>query len=466
MKSKSTPKRNFLTIQLANRNRENVLNIPVMMTTSICLLISSFIHLISFSMLFSAHKKTFSSHLSSRFIICLMILKISRGFVRNLSHKTNPQTNLQIYLIFSSPSFHNSSRNSLMSTSRSSDGDKLTPSATYSSSSRGLGLDTRQHHHNHLLNQHHNNHHIDDDDKLLDVVGPPHSPLLSSLQQMQSQAHGEKLNQFNRETILLTINQSIYFSFSAFVITRITGWFNFANEAHMEDVRRRLQAADDNERDGSDSNCSDSVGGGGGGAFRPTSSGSPKENSKTPSGSSYPSPNISVGPPIQPPPHLLPYLYPHGIYNHVAPPLSLLHNPAMNPGLFLNAQLALAAQHPALFGHYSGHSPTSPLHNLKAHRFSPYSLPGFHQGSAFDAVTPGQSNTNSERPATNERSLSNSPSSHHHKSPSASPKRSNQRSQSPKSFSPKLSNNNSELILDVEKNTNQQIKIKSELKVS
>lgn len=196
----------------------------------------------------------------------------------------------------------------------------------------------------------------------------------------------------------------------------------------MEDVRRRLQAADDNERDGSDSNCSDSVGGSGGGAFRPTGSGSPKENSKTASGSSYPSPNISVGPPIQPPPHLLPYLYPHGIYNHVAPPLSLLHNPAMNPGLFLNAQLALAAQHPALFGHYSGHSPTSPLHNLKAHRFSPYSLPGFHQGSAFDAVTPGQSNANSERPP--ERSLSSSPS-HNPNANSNSPSSNRPQSASP-----------------------------------
>ena len=217
----------------------------------------------------------------------------------------------------------------------------------------------------------------------------------------------------------------------------------------MEDVRRRLQAADDNERDGSDSNCSDSVGGGGGGggAFRPTSSGSPKENSKTTSGSSYPSPNISVGPPIQPPPHLLPYLYPHGIYNHVAPPLSLLHNPAMNPGLFLNAQLALAAQHPALFGHYSGHSPTSPLHNLKAHRFSPYHLPGFqggfHQGSAFDAVTPGQSNANTERPP--ERSLSSSPSHNlnaNSNSPSASPTPStNQRplsQQSSSAFTPQV----------------------------
>lgn len=78
-----------------------------------------------------------------------------------------------------------SSRNSLMSSSRS-DGDKLTPSQTYSSSRGPLGLDGR-HHHNHHLTQHH----IDDDDKLLDVVGPPQSPLLSSLQQMQSQAHGE-----------------------------------------------------------------------------------------------------------------------------------------------------------------------------------------------------------------------------------------------------------------------------------
>jgi T-box protein 2 len=168
----------------------------------------------------------------------------------------------------------------------------------------------------------------------------------------------------------------------------------------MEDVRRRLQGADDNEKDGSDSNCSDNVSAG---AFRPTNS--PKEGSKN---SSYPSPNISVGPPIQPPPHLLPYLYPHGIYNPVAPPLSLLHNPAMNPGLFLNAQLALAAQHPALFGHYSGHAPSSPLHNLKSHRFSPYSLPGLHQGSAFDAVTPGQSSANNANPP-ERRSLSSSP---------------------------------------------------------
>lgn len=160
-------------------------------------------------------------------------------------------------------------------------------------------------------------------------------------------------------------------------------------------IRRRLQP-DETERDGSDSSCSESVGGSTGGAFRPTS-GSPKEGHNS-AATSYPSPNISVGPPIHPPPHLLPYLYPHGLYP--PPPLSLLHNPAaaaamnpgLNPGLLFNAQLALAAQHPALFGHYSAHPPSSPLQGLKAHRFSPYSLAG-SLGSAFDAVTPGSNSS-------------------------------------------------------------------------
>lgn len=79
-----------------------------------------------------------------------------------------------------------------------------------------------------------------------------------------------------------------------------------------------------------------------------------------------------------------------------------MNHPGFNPGLLFNAQLALAAQHPALFGHYSGHTPaSSPLHALKGHRFSPYSLPS-GLGSAFDAVTPG---SNSGGP----RSLSSSP---------------------------------------------------------
>lgn len=220
-------------------------------------------------------------------------------------------------------------------------------------------------------------------------------------------------------------------------------WFNhFAgvSDAHLsnEDVlRKRLQmhnaTGDESERDGSDSSCSESVGGSTG-AFRPTAN-SPKEANNTSSGSvSYPAPNISVGPPIHPPPHLLPYLYPHGIY----PPhhLSLLHNPAaaaamnhqnLNFNLF-NAQLALAAQHPAFFGHYSGHSQISPLHALKGNnnnnpvgsggsslmtsnsnnRFAPYNLPSSGTGSAFDAVTPSKIGP---------RSLSSSPRpmrNHHH----------------------------------------------------
>ena len=240
---------------------------------------------------------------------------------------------------------------------------------------------------------------IDDDDKLLDVVGPPQSPLLSlghSMQHLQHAAHPHsgKLAAYLMRAAALDVTDPGRVSLAA--------WFNLAGDpqAAEEAMRRRLQP-DESERDGSDSSCSESVGGSTGGAFRPTS-GSPKDGTVGPA--SYPSPNISVGPPIHPPPHLLPYLYPPGLYP--PPPLSLLHNPAaamnpgLNPGLLFNAQLALAAQHPALFGHYSGHAPSSPLQGMKGHRFSPYSLPGL--GSAFDAVTPG---SNSGGP----RSLSSSP---------------------------------------------------------
>ncbi|XP_055856416.1 optomotor-blind protein isoform X5 [Episyrphus balteatus] len=295
-------------------------------------------------------------------------------------------------------------RQALMS-NRGSDSDKLNP--THVSSSRAplhLGHTGRPHPHDSQ----------DDDDKLLDVVGPPQSPLLPlshSLQQMHAHQH--------------------------------SAWFNHlagAGDHSNEDaIRRRLQS-EDIERDGSDSSCSESVGGSTGGAFRPTSSGSPKEAHGA-AGGSYPAPNISVGPPIHPSPHLLPYLYPHGLYP--PPPLSLLHNPAaaaamnpgLNPGLLFNAQLALAAQHPALFGHYSGHSPVSPLQGLKGHRFTPYNLPG-SLGSAFDAVTPGSNNqrcsgtgVGSSGDNTNisgdngPRSLSSSPSRHQRASSNSPPTR-------------------------------------------
>ncbi|KAF5286564.1 hypothetical protein FQA39_LY16247 [Lamprigera yunnana] len=195
-------------------------------------------------------------------------------------------------------------------------------------------------------------------------------------------------------------------------ITQVSTSMNHSSDDDA--IRRRLH--DDS---GSESSCSESPAST---AFRPSTS-SPK-NTPGPSNPSgeYPSPNISVGPPIHPPPHLLPYLYPPGLYPgaggpHFGPPLGLFagaHSPSMNPSLLFNAQLALAAQHPALFSHYtnlahpgptSHHlSPTSPLHNhLKGgHRFAPYTLPNSSSGisSAFETVTP----------SLHTRSLSNSPS--------------------------------------------------------
>lgn len=172
-----------------------------------------------------------------------------------------------------------------------------------------------------------------------------------------------------------------------------------------EDRRR-----DDPEREGSDSSCSGSV----------TLRDAPGPSREFPS----PAPNISLGPPIHPPPPVLPYLYPPGLYppgHPFAPPISLFSNAhaAMNHGLLFNAQLALAAQHPALFSHYQNlahhpnhqFQPSNPLHHqLKqgAHRFTPYTLPQTNLvgssplGSAFEQVTPGNFG--------HARSLSNSPS--------------------------------------------------------
>ncbi|XP_014260091.1 optomotor-blind protein isoform X2 [Cimex lectularius] len=156
--------------------------------------------------------------------------------------------------------------------------------------------------------------------------------------------------------------------------------------------------------------------------FRPPS---PAEQGPGPSGThhgggEYPSPNISVGPPIHPAPHLLPYLLPyspglyHGAGGHPVlapgPPLTSLFSShhGVTSSLLFNAQLALAAQHPAAFfgqaaaAYTAGLSPHAHSHSLKAaslasgvHRFSPYSLPppsivgGSPIGSAFETVAPG-----------------------------------------------------------------------------
>lgn len=122
------------------------------------------------------------------------------------------------------------------------------------------------------------------------------------------------------------------------------------------------------------------------------SSGSESGGGPGPTSSEGPRPDVSVGPPLHPP--LLPYLYPPvpGLYpgpGHLIPPSPLGIHGGVTPGMLFNAQLALAAsQHPALFAHYP-HPLASPLHQLKGHRFAPYTLPAPSHGSAFETVTPG-----------------------------------------------------------------------------
>jgi T-box protein 2 len=103
------------------------------------------------------------------------------------------------HLIFNFLPFLLFSRQALMA-SRGSDGDKLNPS--HVSSSRGpVGLDKPIHlHQSHLQHLSHHHHQVDDDDKLLDVVGPPQSPLLSlsqSLQQMHPHHNSGEFVFFN-----------------------------------------------------------------------------------------------------------------------------------------------------------------------------------------------------------------------------------------------------------------------------
>ncbi|XP_045490614.1 T-box transcription factor TBX3 isoform X7 [Pieris rapae] len=113
------------------------------------------------------------------------------------------------------------------------------------------------------------------------------------------------------------------------------------------------------EEAGSDSSCS----------------GGPRAQSPPPGPSRpSPAPDVSLGPPIQPP--LLPYLYPPSLY---PPPFFPPHQ--MPPGLLFNL-------HP-LLQQYSLPPPPAPnpAPSLsKTHRFAPYALPGL--GSAFEQVAP------------------------------------------------------------------------------
>jgi len=235
---------------------------------------------------------------------------------------------------------------------------------------------------------------------------------------------------------------------------RVAGWFTLpstdpsSSSSEQESLLRRTRGGEDMDS----AEVSDSSSESGSTAQASFTKPSPsKEPLAGTSSTDYPSPNISVGPPIHPSPHLLPYLYPHGFYpghnmhqllGQHPPPLSLFTGgapPGIHPQLLFNAQLALAAQHP-LFGHaYPGlgsvlTSSTSPTQGgagpllserLKAaHRFAPYgaamsggggapttpstSLLGASPlGSAFETVTPGSlqhSPRHSPRPTSTESS--------------------------------------------------------------
>ncbi|XP_053617283.1 T-box transcription factor TBX3 isoform X4 [Plodia interpunctella] len=107
-------------------------------------------------------------------------------------------------------------------------------------------------------------------------------------------------------------------------------------------------------------------------------SGGPRATSP-PAGPSRPSPapDVSLGPPVQPP--LLPYLYPPSLY---PPPFFPPHQ--MPPGLLFNL-------HPLLQQYSLPPPPAPPAPAVapslsKTHRFAPYALPGL--GSAFEQVAP------------------------------------------------------------------------------
>lgn len=243
--------------------------------------------------------------------------------------------------------------------------------------------------------------------------------------------------QISKNTQFLSLNNFFYkdnqsslaFISIICIISFLLAWFNhFAgvNDAQLSNedaLRKRLQMqgqqGDESERDGSDSSCSESIGGSTG-AFRPTTNSPKDSNNAANSSASYPAPNISVGPPIHPPPHLLPYLYPHGIY----PPhhLSLLHNPAaaMNPNLnfnLFNAQFAQAlASNPFLHGHYSGAS-IPPLH-LKANSNPIGTMPSASSNNRFAPYNLASSGLSAfEPPSKTHRSLSSSPRNNQQTSP-------------------------------------------------
>ncbi|CAH0392573.1 unnamed protein product [Bemisia tabaci] len=141
---------------------------------------------------------------------------------------------------------------------------------------------------------------------------------------------------------------------------------------------------------------------------------------------------------------------------------------AAHPSLLFNAQLALAAQHPALFSHAAAaayglstaHHQATAAHHLKAansHRFSPYPLPlslppstlsSLSTGSAFETVQPKSRASSSPPPVQSSK----------HKSASSSPLSTASLLHSPKSTSgdstPATAAANSSELKSIEKMVN------------
>merc|ERR1719471_806995 len=126
-----------------------------------------------------------------------------------------------------------------------------------------------------------------------------------------------------------------------------------------------------------------------GGTLSPSyKSSSGREMSTTPT---HPSPNLSVGPPAPPAPpqsSLYPFLLHPGLYQHLAAGMGS----GLNPGMLMQAQLALAAQHNPLLASAYAQLNSNPLmssaaERLRSHRFSPYPYPPSPGGLSASSPT-------------------------------------------------------------------------------
>ncbi|KAI5722548.1 hypothetical protein M8J76_010071 [Diaphorina citri] len=335
------------------------------------------------------------------------------------------------------------------------------------------------HHHHHTSDKKHHDdsrHNLDcDDDKLLDVVGTSDTP--GPLHGLHGNPHHPASDLLTAEDIMRRRLASVH-SF----LPHLPGGATLSPGVMGHDLDSEPESSCSESGPGSTTNS----------AFRPAGPNSPTDKDGAASSSSttnvpihsptghssipgrdasdYPSPNISVGPPIHPSPHLLPYLYPHSLY----PPGGTATHPLLNPsaaslsGLFsthpssllFNAQLqALAAsaaisnQQSAAFFAYQQHQQSLKhphTSNLSLHRYSPYNLSNHlltSSLSAFEQVTPHNNNNSNKAASIRELNSKSPPSRTRTPSPHSpssnnnvhSPKRSPRKSPSPVSISRKPS---------------------------